>query len=167
MTTPNETKQIVKMAYTQWAHTEPGPDLATLWHAYLAEHPIEIVSPALRAVLRHANEFPPTIADLMDEIENPTLRKKPTIDHPPECHCSDYLPGALFCSELGGGAMPCPGPLDAAALREYEIEWLRNDAAERAQQPHYKALPKPGEIMRPDFTAALEELGETDEGDAA
>lgn len=159
--TPTETRKLVDLAYAQWPHMEPDDNLYTLWHLYLGEYPVEIVSPALKAVLRYAIDHPPKFGHILDEIENPRLRRRKPVEHPPDCHCADLSHGRLFHSRAG--IMTCPGPLEPEALEAYVSEWLAKDEAERRQQPHIKALPRPQDAITPDYRAALQIVRPVDE----
>lgn len=140
MTTPRETAAVIKMAYAQWPHIDPDENVADLWHTFLAEHPIDIVSPALKALLRNAVDYPPTIAQLMDRIEgverNPAPKDRPAVlakhstKHPPGCHCDrpDTTTG-LIPTDLG--LVPCPG-IEGDPAHATEAH-LAHHAAEVAQ----------------------------------
>lgn len=143
MTTPAETIQVIKLAYAQWPHVEPGPEIADLWHAMLSPHPLPIVSAALSQVLRYA-KYPPTVGELMTIIDG----------HQPDAKHAAQLAWDGICTRVLGHE----GAEHHALGQPMPRELFTDDAAHAAwRKTHQTIRNAPAEVARRAFLAAYRE----------
>lgn len=144
MTTAAETSKLIAVAYAQWPHIAPGPDLADLWHSELQHWPLEKAAAAVRAVVLDCVDFPPKIGQVVDRLtgneRKAVMRPAQTGEysalHPKGCQCD--VPGTtigVIQHPNVAGFIPCPGVGRTLAEVEDEYHRWRDDQRRRAGLP--------------------------------
>ena len=143
MTTAAETAKLLAVAYSQWPHIAPGPDLADLWHAELQPWPLEKAAAAVRAVIRECTDWPPKIGQVIDALEGinrkqvamrPAVLDRYSAQHPQGCQCDtpETTIGIIWSDR---GLIPCPGVGRTLAEAEHDWHAWRDNERRRAGLP--------------------------------